>query len=485
MSKYFTYRSREEFIDDLQSAGAPIALSSDYSPLFAPIQIGNRSAKNRFAIHPMEGCDGTSDGRPAELTIRRYQRFAQGGCAIIWGEATAVREEGRMNTRQLWINNSNWEDFARMLEQSRRDHAENWGNGDGFLFGLQLTHSGRYCYGRPLIPQRDPGLDPATFLDPITKTKPIPADYPVLTDDYLKSLEDDFISAAELAYRAGFDFVDIKQCHRYLLSELLASHNREGEYGGSYENRTRFVKNVIGRIRDRLPHLMIASRINVFDGVPYVKDSDTGRGKPRQHSIPFRHGWGTDQENPLKPDLREPLKLVSELRDLGVSLLSVSMGSPYSSPHYLRPADTPPLDGYHAPEHPAIGSRRHFDATGEFQRAFPEMVVLGAGYSWLQWLMCDAAAANISAGNGQVAGFGRAAIAYPDFVRDLMNEGTMVKTKVCVTVSYCTALMRFKHNADLQYATGCAVRDKYYAELYKTGNRAYKALIAEKEASKS
>jgi 2,4-dienoyl-CoA reductase-like NADH-dependent reductase (Old Yellow Enzyme family) len=478
MSKrYFTYRSREQFQEDTEQAGAPVELSSDYSTLFRPVQIGPSVARNACTVHPMEGCDGTLDGRPDELTFRRYERFGKGGCAVIWGEATAIAEEGRMNTRQLWINERNWEDFARLADETRRHHKQAWGSDDGLIFGLQLTHSGRYSYGGPLLPQRDPGLDSTTFLDPITKTTPIPDDYPVITDDYLKQLEDDFERAAVLAHRAGFNFVDVKQCHRYLLSELLASHMRDGIYGGPYENRTRLVKNIVARIRDRAPGLVVATRMNAFDGLPYIKDAETERGTPRSHNIPFRFGWGTDAEDPSRIDLSEPLRLAGELRDLGVELLSVSMGSPYSSPHYTRPFDTPPLDGYVTPEHPAVGVRRHFDVTAEFQRAFPDLPVLGAGYSWLQWLMCDAAAANIRAGRCRLAGFGRGAMAYPDFVRDLIDGGQMIKTKVCVTVSYCTALMRFKHNELRQYETGCAVRDKYYAEVYKAASRAYKAKV--------
>jgi len=152
------------------------------------------------------------------------------------------------------------------------------------------------------------------------------------------------------------------------------------------------------------------------------------------------------------------------------------MGNPYANPHYLRPADTPPPDGYGAPEHPAIGSRRHFDVTAEFQRALPGLPVVGAGYSWLRWLMCDAASANLASGGCRLAGFGRAAIAYPEFLKDVATAGAMDKNNVCITVSYCTALMRFKHNQDRQFETGCAVRDKYYAQVYQVALREYKAV---------
>src|SRR5215831_21281730 len=214
---YFRYRNRDEVLNDTERVGAPIALSADYSALFTPVKIGKLVARNSCLIHPMEGCDGTLDGRPSDLTLRRYLRFARGGAAVIWGEATAVREEGRANTKQLWINESNWEDYARLVDAIRRADSQESGNGSAngqMVLGLQLTHSGRYSYGRPFLVQRDPGLDQTTFEDPISKKYRIGADYAVVSDDYIAGLEDDYVSAAKLAHRAGFDFVDIKQCHR-------------------------------------------------------------------------------------------------------------------------------------------------------------------------------------------------------------------------------------------------------------------------------
>jgi 2,4-dienoyl-CoA reductase-like NADH-dependent reductase (Old Yellow Enzyme family) len=249
---------------------------------------------------------------------------------------------------------------------------------------------------------------------------------------------------------------------------MLAARTRTGVYGGDYENRTRLIKTIVARIRAEVPGIQVATRMNAFDGVPFMKEPGTGRGAPRAHALPYEYGWGTSGFKPGSPDLSEPLKLGLELRGLGVSLLSISMGNPYANPHYLRPADTPPPDGYEAPEHPAVGSRRHFDVTAAFQNALPDLPVVGAGYSWLRWLMCDAAAANIAYGGCALAGFGRAAIAYPEFLRDIEAGSGMNKNKVCITVSYCTALMRFKHNKDQQFETGCAVRDKYYAQVYKS-----------------
>src|SRR5262249_27511159 len=154
-----------------------------------------------------------------ELTLRRYQRFGSGGAKLIWGEAAAVLEEGRANPRQLWLREQNVDAFARIVETCRRSHQQAFGTCDDLLIGLQLTHSGRYSYRRPLIACHDELLDPRTFVDK-KAGKVVDAHYPLLTDDYLKRLADHYIAAARLAYRAGFQFVDLKQCHRYLLNEL-------------------------------------------------------------------------------------------------------------------------------------------------------------------------------------------------------------------------------------------------------------------------
>ena len=233
---------------------------------------------NRLAIQPMEGCDAELDGSPGELTFRRYRRFGAGGAKLIWGEACAVVPEGRANPRQLVINPANASALERLLRETRAAHLESNGRDDDLLVGLQLTHSGRYSFQRPILAQHDPLLDPRTVVDKATGATAGP-DSPLITDDELDRLQDRYVEAARLAQQAGFDFVDIKQCHRYLLNELLAARTRPGKYGGSFENRTRFIREVVERIRDACPGLMIATRLNVFDGVPYTKGQD-GRGVP-------------------------------------------------------------------------------------------------------------------------------------------------------------------------------------------------------------
>ncbi|WP_166820299.1 oxidoreductase [Thalassoroseus pseudoceratinae] len=466
MARYFKYKSLDDLAQDATRLGEPLALSEDFSVLFQPLEIGHRTVGNRLAIQPMEGCDGTPDGFPDELTFRRYQRFGAGGAKLIWGEATAISDEGRMNPRQLWIHDGSVSDISRMLAECRNAHQQVNDSADDFLIGLQLTHSGRFSCRYPQIVVRDPLLDPLT-IDKKTG-QPISADYPVLSDDDLKRIEDQYLAAAKLANQAGVDFIDLKQCHRYLLSELLGAKHRPGDYGGSLENRTRLIRNIIGRIRSEFPQMLIATRMNVYDGIPFRGQGEDFIGQPVPHSYPLQTAFGTDPEDYRQEDLTEPLQVAKWLREWGVHLINVSMGNPYANPHLVRPAEFPPVDGYHAPEHPLIGVQRHFRLAAEIQKAVPDIPVMGSGYSWLQDYAMHAAAGNIETGRIQLIGMGRATLSHPDFVNTLRETGEMNRKKICRTFSYCTNLMRTKDHPLGQYATGCPPFDKdVYGPLWK------------------
>ena len=284
MSRYFKYKTSSALLDDARKLGLQLHLSENLSALLQPITIGRRTVGNRLAIQPMEGCDADLDGSPGELTVRRFRRFGAGGAKLIWGEACAVVPEGRANPRQLVINQATAPSIARLCEATRQAHIDENGHADDLLIGLQLTHSGRYSFARPIMAQHDPLLDPRTVLDKATGAT-ASADSPLISDDELDRLGDRYVEAARLASAAGFDFIDIKQCHRYLLNELLASHTRPGKFGGSFENRTRFIREVTGRIREACPGLMVATRLNIFDGVPYMKGKD-GCGIPCSFTLP-------------------------------------------------------------------------------------------------------------------------------------------------------------------------------------------------------
>jgi NADPH2 dehydrogenase len=459
MARYFKFHSLADLETESRRLGLDLRFSSDFSPLFRPVSIGPLRAGNALCIQPMEGCDGTLDGRPDELTFRRYQRFGAGGAKLIWGEATAVLEEARANSRQLLINEQTAPDLDRLLRECRQAHRSAFGSDDDLVVGLQLTHSGRYSYRRPLLAFHDPILDPRTLLDKATG-QTVDTGYPLLDDDYLRRLPDRYASAAELAYRVGFQFVDIKQCHRYLLSELLAAKARPGPYGGSLENRTRLAREIFLAIRARVPDLTLATRLNVYDGIPFHKSAVQSEGVPCAWAAPVQSAWGTQEDDPFQPDLREPVWWIGEMMRLGVPLVNVSMGNPYATPHVIRPFEYPPPDGYETPEHPLVGVDRHFRLTAELQQRFPHLPLVGSGYSYIQEFLFHAGAANLRDGRATFVGVGRAALPQPDFVRQLLTEGQIDRKRICRTFSYCTALMRAKHNELGQFPTGCPPFDK-------------------------
>jgi 2,4-dienoyl-CoA reductase-like NADH-dependent reductase (Old Yellow Enzyme family) len=360
-------------------------------------------------------------------------------------------EEGRATPRQLWVCEANRAEFARIVRECREAHQAACDDDSDLLLGLQLTHSGRYSYPKPLIAVRDPLLDP--------RHKVIDGAYPVLSDDYLARLVDHYVAAAKLAHDVGFDFVDVKQCHRYLLNELLSATTRSGRYGGSPENRTRLARDIIAAIRANVPGLIIAVRINVFDGIPFNMGAN-GDGEPCAWRPPVQTAFGTREDDPFTPDLTEPIAWIEEMRRLGVALVNVSMGNPYASPHIIRPFEYPPPDGYESPEHPLIGVDRHFRLTAEVQRRIPDLSIVGSGYSYLQEFLPQAAAANLRDSRVTFAGIGRASLAQPDFIQQLREHGRLDRKRVCRTFSYCTALMRSKHNELGQFATGCPPFDK-------------------------
>jgi len=460
LSRYFKFRSLAELEAESRQLGLDLRFSDDIGPLFRAVEVGSLRVGNSLCIQPMEGCDGTLDGHPDELTYRRYRRFGAGGAKLIWGEAAAVAPEGRANPRQLLINERTAPDLERMLRECKQAHRETVGSDDDLAVGLQLTHSGRYSYQKPLIAFHDPILDPRIVANKDTG-KTIDDSYPLLDDDYLKRLVEHYVAAAKLAYRCGFQFVDIKQCHRYLLSELLAAKSRPGPYGGSLENRTRLARDIITAIRSEVPGVVVATRMNAFDCIPYRKPaSGPAEGEPCPWQAPVRSAWGTREDNPFEPDLTEPAWWIGEMVKLGVPLVNISMGNPYAVMHVIRPFEYPPPDAYETPEHPLIGVDRHFHLAGQLQERFPQVALVGSGYSYLQEYIFNAGAANIRDRRITFVGVGRASLSMPDFALQLQQTGKLDRKRVCRTFSYCTAIMRAKHNELGQFATGCPPFDK-------------------------
>jgi len=447
---------------DLQIPCDPQIVTGAQSPLRWPLDRGPFKIGNRIAVQPMEGWDATPEGAPSENTVRRWQRFGRSGGKLIWGgEAVAVCHEGRANPNQLLAAPRMQEGLAHLRDVLRHEHIVATGSDDGLVMGLQLTHSGRYCrpneHARPepLILYHHPVLD---------RRLQLPPDYPLLTDGEIESIIEDFHRAAFMAWDLGFDFVDIKHCHGYLGHEFLSAHTREGRYGGTFEGRTRFLREVVEGIRSRAMGLHIGVRLSAIDTVPFHSDpSQSVNGKPstgvaetRPDLLPYRWGFGVNPLDPTATDLSESERFLSLLEELGIQLVNITAGSPYYNPHIQRPALFPPSDGYLPPEDPLVGVARQMEATRHLKRRFPNLLMVGSGYTYLQDFLPNVAQAAVREGWVDFVGLGRMVLSYPELLWEA-SGGTQIRRKlICRTFSDCTTAPR---NG---LPSGCYPLDEYY-----------------------
>jgi 2,4-dienoyl-CoA reductase-like NADH-dependent reductase (Old Yellow Enzyme family) len=435
--------------DETMGAGPESVLSQPLNSTCGPIG-------NRWCILPMEGWDGTSDGRPTDLTRRRWKNFGLSGAKLIWGgEAVAVREDGRANPNQLMINAQTLPHLIELREILEATHRQHFGTTNDLLIGLQLTHSGRFA--RPSDKQRL--LPQIAYRHPILDAKfGITQETPLLTDDDLKRLIDDFVNAAKLASAAGYRWVDIKHCHGYLGHELLSGFDRVGQFGGSFENRTRFLRDIAAGIRAEVPGLGIGVRLSVFDFVPFQPGPSHERTGVPAVSAPYDFAFGGDGTG-QGIDFREPLLFLKLLMELGIDLVCTTCGSPYYNPHIQRPALFPPSDGYQPPEDPLVGVSRQIAATAELKRHFPDLIVVGSGYSYLQEWLPNVAQAAVAQGMTDMVGLGRMVLSYPELPADISAGRTMARKKICRTFSDCTTAPR---NG---IVSGCYPLDHFYKSL--------------------
>jgi 2,4-dienoyl-CoA reductase-like NADH-dependent reductase (Old Yellow Enzyme family) len=454
-----SFKTAEAFASHLVTAGIRLPFTAalaatGHSPLAQPLDVDGHRLGNRFAILPMEGWDGTDEGRPSDLTRRRWQRFGQSGAALIWGgEAVAVRQDGRANPQQLLLTPGNAGAIGGLMATLRRAHAERFGraSADAVLVGLQLTHSGRFARHRldhtpePLVAYAHPLLDTR-----------FPKGVRVLTDDELDRLCEDFISAARLAVDLGFQFLDIKHCHGYLGHELLSARTRPGPYGGSIDNRLRFLRNIVEGIRAICPGVGIGVRLSVFDATPYRRGPDGTGVAEVAPPTGGAHTFGLLNDEDMDATLADAREVLTRLRTMDIRFVCVTAGSPYYCPHVQRPALFPPSDGYDPPEDPLKGVARQIDAAARLKAAFPDMTLVGTGYSYLQEWLPHVAERAVGDGGVDVVGLGRMVLSYPELPADVLAGRPLKRAMICRTFSDCTTGPRNR------LVSGCYPLDPFY-----------------------
>lgn len=449
-------RTPEQFAEYIQSIGMQLDFDSEVqsgpiSSLAQSYHLPAFKIGNRFCVQPMEGWDGSADGKPTELVRRRWQRFGRSGAKLIWGgEAVAVLPEGRANPNQLIIHKANLPDLASLRETLVGAHAERWQTDDLYI-GLQLTHSGRFCK-----PDSKKRMEPRIlYPHPLLNRKfDLPDDYPVLADDEIACIIEAYVRAAALAQKAGFHFVDIKHCHGYLGHEFLSAVDRPGRYGGNLENRTRFLREIVDGIRTEAPGLEIGVRLSAFDFIPFQPGAD-GRGEAIQWEGSYPYAFGGDGSG-TGIDLSEPEQFLIQLEALDIRLVNITAGSPYYVPHIQRPALFPPSDGYQPPEDPLIGVARLINVTAELKAKHPGLLLVGTGYSYLQEWLPNVAQNVVRTGKADFVGLGRMVLTYPEMVADVLAGRPLQRKRICRTFSDCTTAPR---NG---MVSGCYPLDEFY-----------------------
>jgi len=427
----FTYKTLSDLEKKIKSLNLDIPISSEVEILQQRIKLENRFIPNRLAIQPMEGADSLEDGSPSELTFRRYERFAKGGAGLIWFEATAINNDSRTTNHQLMLTEDNKNFFKKLVSQTRdwsNQSLKELGFKEPILLILQLNHSGKYSSKG----KKDSSV--------------------IISDEELEELEDIWVRKAMLAREIGFDGVDIKACHGYLISDLLASriHESSKYQGKPLKNRTRFLINMITKLKKEINQtsdFFITTRLGVYDGVPYP------------------NGFGVQtRENEVFPasiDISEPLHLITELYILGVRLINITAGNPHQKPHITRPYDIPIKGEEHPTEHPLYGVSRIINLATTIKKKVPEdMVVIGSGYSYLRQYAGHIASGLIHEKKIDICGFGRMAFANPNFPKQIFQDGIINKKETCITCSRCAEIKRKGQS------TGCFIRDPLYKERY-------------------
>jgi 2,4-dienoyl-CoA reductase-like NADH-dependent reductase (Old Yellow Enzyme family) len=262
--------------------------------LFAPLALAGVTLRNRVVVSPM--CQySANDGHPTSWHLVHLGSRAVGGAALVIAEATAVTAEGRISPGDsgLWLESQAeaWAPIARFITEQ------------GAVAGIQLAHAGRKAStdapwngGASLTPEQGGW--------PIVAPSSVPFDASAMVPTAMTLAEIDatvaaFESAARRALDAGFGVIEIHAAHGYLLHEFLSplANQRTDEYGGSFENRCRFLRRVVAGVRHAMPaKVPLLLRISATDW------SDGG--------------W----------DLEQSCELVAPLGAEGISLVDVSSG---------------------------------------------------------------------------------------------------------------------------------------------------------------
>jgi NADPH2 dehydrogenase len=225
------------------------------------------------------------------------------------------------------------------------------------------------------------------------------------------------------------------------------------------------LREIVAGIRSSGNKIELGVRLSAFDFVPFRPDpglsspGKLGPGIPEDFGgcLPYRYGFGVNENNPIEPDLAETVKFIGLCAHLGIKLINLSAGSPYYNPHIQRPAAYPPSDGYQPPNDPLIDVARQINVVRQLRAVAPAQVALiGTGYSYLQEYLPHVAQAVVRGNWVDMVGLGRMTLSYPDMLAEAGAKEALAPKFICRTFSDCTTAPR---NG---LPSGCYPLDKHY-----------------------
>ncbi|GHV37925.1 NADH:flavin oxidoreductase [Spirochaetia bacterium] len=381
-----------------------------YSKIFEPLQIKNKTFPNRLFAQAMEGNDGENGGLPSERTINRYVQLAEGKWGAVLVEAVSITETSLARVNGMIINKKNLDGIKRLVETFKTHNCE------GLLL-LQITHSG----------ERSGPFSDITTLTPSNKSGPryIPA-------DEIARIRDRFIEGARLAEEAGVDGIDFKMCHGYFGGEMLRpSNTRDDQWGGTFENRTRFLQESVEGIKAgrKDGNFILGSRLSMYEGI--------------------RGGCGTSGPDEIVEDLSQMLDVVRLMDELGMDYVNVSAGIPALTGAITRPTEPS--------KYLALHQLRYAKTVKDMvKKENRRLKVIGSAYSAHKAESLAVAEEMLSKDNVDLCGFGRQIFADPLTPKKIAAGETV---NWCILCSGCSKLMAAQLN------DGCIVYNDYYKEV--------------------
>lgn len=378
--------------------------------LFEEGRIGNLRVSNRFVAQPMEGNCAGEDGKVSELALEKYKRQAAGGWGIIVVEAISMTCDSLARKHCLVLNRKNLDGFKRLVDEVKAIHP-------GVVLLFQITHSGSIS---------NPAFSERVAASPLSEGR-------LLSSDEIERIKDGFVKCALLAEEAGADGIDYKCCHGYLGSELLRPMNiREDKWGGSWENRTRFLSEGIREIalQRRNQDFILGSRLSMYEGM--------------------RGCGGTVGCDEIVEDLSEHIQLLTLMDSLGMDYINVTAGIPAKTPMLGRPVQSSELMYLHH-------LRYTKTARESLNKIHSGMKVIGSAYSVLQDRAFAVAEEMLTKGYTDFVGWGRQTLADPLTPKKIMNGEAI---DYCVTCSGCSKMMIKQMNV------GCIMFDEHYKRYW-------------------